>query len=84
MGIAVYELGGGRLTQLNGVRTSDEPNDNVPLWWTDGHTIAYQTTDATATRSGHSVDVTTGVVLDYTPALGAPVLLLAGERGQPS
>ena len=84
MGFAVYDFGGRRLVLIGGVRASDEPNDNVPLWWTDGHTIAYQTTDATATRSGHSLDVTTGVVLDYPAALGAPVLLLAGERGQPS
>jgi hypothetical protein len=79
MGIAVYDLGGRRLTQITGARPNDEPLDNVPLWWTDAHTIVYQTTDATrASRSGHRLDVTTGSLVDYPAELGAPVLMLAG------
>ena len=79
MGIAVYDLGGRSLSLITGARPNDEPLDNVPLWWTDAHTIVYQTTDATrATRSGHKLDVTTGSVVDYPAELGAPVLMLAG------
>jgi len=79
MGIAIYALDGRLLTQITGARPNDEPLDNVPLWWTDAHTIVYQTTDpARATRAGHSLDVTTGAVVDYPAQLGAPVLMLAG------
>jgi hypothetical protein len=79
MGIAVYDIGGRPLTQIFGARPNDAPLDNVPLWWTDAHTIVYQTTDAgRATRSGHRLDVITGSVSDYPAELGAPVLMLAG------
>jgi hypothetical protein len=79
MGIAVYDLGGRRLTLITSARPNVEPLDNVPSWWTDEHTIVYQTTDlARTTRTGHRLDVTTGSVVDYPAELGGPVLMLAG------
>jgi hypothetical protein len=78
MGIAVFDLRSSRLVQSVRAIQPDEPNWDVPLWWTDSHTVVYQTTDTPpGIKRGHRLDVVTGALTDYPSELGAPVLMLA-------
>jgi hypothetical protein len=76
MGFAVFDLRSSRLVRSVNAIQPDEPNWDVPLWWTDSHTIVYQTT-VSGLASGHRVDIDTGAITNYPAELGAPVLMLA-------
>lgn len=76
MGFAVYDMATHRMVGSAPAPEPDEPLANVPLWWTDSHTLVYQTVDASGTASGHRFDVGTGAITDYPAELGAPVLML--------
>jgi hypothetical protein len=77
MGIAVFDLRSNHLVQSTAANQPDEPLANVPLWWTDSHTLVYQTTGATGVKLGHRLDVVSGARADYPSELGAPVLMLS-------
>jgi hypothetical protein len=77
MGIAVFDLRSSRLVRSVRTIQPDEPNWDVPMWWTDSHTVVFQTNDVpTGTKLGHRLDVVTGILTDYPSELGAPVLML--------
>jgi len=78
MGIALFDLRSSRLVQSIAASQPDEPLANVPLWWIDSHTLAYQTTAAPSGKLGHRLEVVSGAIEDYPSDLGAPVLLLSG------
>ena len=78
MGIAVFDLRSNRLVRSLAASGPDEALANVPLWWTDSHTLAYQTTDASGVKLGHRLEVVSGARADYPSELGAPVLMLSG------
>jgi hypothetical protein len=78
MGIAVFDVRSSRLVQSIAASQPDEPLANVPLWWIDSHTLAYQTTAAPGVKLGHRLEVVSGAIEDYPSDLGAPVLLLSG------
>ena len=73
MGFAVFDRSSGRLMQSIAVSEPDEPNADVPVWWTDGHTVVFQSLGA---PSGHRIEVVSGAVADYAAELGAPVMML--------
>jgi hypothetical protein len=73
MGFAVFDRASGRLMQSIALSEPDEPNADVPVWWTDGHTVVYQ---SLGSPSGHRIEVVSGAVADYAAELGAPVLML--------
>jgi len=75
MGFAVFRLATHRLIQSVPANEADEPNADVPIWWTDSHTVVYGTTDG-GVNSGHRLDVETGAHSDFPAELGAPVLML--------
>jgi len=77
MGIAVFNMQSSRIVQTTSASQPDEPLANVPLWWTDLHTLVYQTTAAPGIKLGHRLDVVTGAQADYPSELGAPVLMLS-------
>jgi len=77
MGIAVFDIESGRLLQSIAASQPNAPLANVPLWWIDSHTVAYQTTAAPGVKLGHRLEVVSGAIEDYPSDLGAPVLLLS-------
>jgi hypothetical protein len=77
MGIAVFDVQSGRLLQSIAASQPNAPLANVPLWWIDSHTLAYQTTAAPGVKLGHRLEVVSGDIEDYPSDLGAPVLLLS-------
>jgi hypothetical protein len=76
MGFAVYDMQSHGLVRSIPADEPDEPVAEVPLWWTDSHTVVYKTVDATGAAAGHRFDTATGAVTDYPTELGAPVLML--------
>jgi len=76
MGFAVYEVATHRLIRSIPAAEPDEPLADVPLWWTDSHTIVFKTVDASGAASGHRFDIATGKITNYPAGLGAPVLML--------
>jgi len=76
MGIVVFDLRSTLQVRSMAANQPNEPLANVPLWWTDAHTLVYQTTMGFDKR-GHRLDVVSGATADYPTDLGTPVLVLA-------
>jgi hypothetical protein len=77
MGFAVFDLRSNRIVQSVVASQPDGPLADVPLWWTDTHTVVYQTTAFPAGERGHRLDVLSGATADYPAELGVPVLVFA-------
>jgi len=80
MGLAIFDLRSNVLVQSFKTPQPDEVLQDVPVWWTDGRTIVYQTTAASGVKQGHRLDVITGALVDYSLELGAPVLMLSAPQ----
>jgi hypothetical protein len=80
LGIAVFDLRSSRLVQSIAASQPREPLANVPLWWIDSDTLAYQTTSDAGVKLGHRLEVVSGAIVDYPSDLGAPVLMLSQPR----
>jgi hypothetical protein len=76
MGFTVYDVASNEPIRSVPASQADGLTADIPLWWTDSHTIVYQAVDSSGTASGHRFDVTTGAIIDYPLELGAPVLVL--------
>jgi hypothetical protein len=78
MGFAVFDVRSSRLLQSIAASQPNEPLANVPLWWTDSHTLVYQATAASGVKVGHRLEVVSGAQAEYPSELGTPVVMLSG------